>query len=182
MMSESSIRDELIQSNTGKLTKRSGDKDVMGLIDSIGELDFTGEKDRKKKEREMEKFRQKLIAQGVKSKEELRMLERKKVLTTHVYRRPSYLKKTIDGNTKQLQYIYNRRLRRGVQLSGKMLVEININPSGRIDRTSVINSNMGDTEFEKMILSKIKTWKFHSVPDSLGSLKIRYPFEFYEEL
>ena len=38
-----------------------------------------------------------------------------------------------------------------------------------------------DTEFEKMILAKIKTWKFNAVPDSLGSLNIRYPFEFYEE-
>lgn len=181
MISESSIRDEIIKDRPGKLAKRDGDKDIMNLIDSIGEIDFSGKKDRKKQEQEMEKFRQGLIAKGFKTNEERRMFERKKILTTNVYRRPSYLKKTIDGNTKQLQYIYNRRLRRGIQLSGKMLVEIHISSNGSVGGANIIKSSMGDTKFEKMILAKINTWKFNPVPDSLGTLKIRYPFEFYEE-
>jgi len=62
-----------------------------------------------------------------------------------------------------------------------VLVEMSIQPNGSIKSTKIINSNVGDTEFERMVLAKIKTWKFNAVPDSLGSLNIRYPFEFYEE-
>jgi TonB family protein len=183
MVSKSSIRDEMINNYPGKLTKREGEKNIMGLIDSIGEIDLTGEKDRKKKEEEMDRYRRELVARGIKAREEQRMLELRKMLTSHASRRPSYLKKTIDGNIGQLQYIYNKNmLRKGIRLSGKMLVEISIQPNGSIGHTKIINSNMGDTEFEKKVLVKIKTWRFNAVPDSLGSLNIRYPFEFNEEL
>ncbi len=181
MMSESSIRDELVNSRKGELTKRDGDENIMGLIDSIGEIDFTGEKDREKKERELEKLRQSLIAKGVSSKEEIRMLARKRALSTHLYRRPSYIKKVINGNQNQLQYIYNKKLRRGVKISGKLLVEMNIRADGSISSANVVNSDIGDAGFEKMVVAKIKTWQFQSVPDTLGVLTIRFPFEFYEE-
>lgn len=182
MMSESSIREELLKEQGKKGKKDLVDKDVMDLINSIGDLDLTGEKDRKKAlEKEMEKFRQELIASGIKSEKQIKEFERKKALRENPFRRPSVLKKTIDGNVNQLKYLYNKRLRKGIQLSGKMLVEMRIEPGGGISSVKAVSSDMGDKAFEDEVLAKISVWKFKSVPDSLGALNIRYPFEFYEE-
>ncbi len=103
------------------------------------------------------------------------------MLRVNIFRRPSVLKKTIDGNVNQLRYIYNMKLRKGIELSGKMLIEMRIESMGGISSVKVINSNMGDKGFEDEVLVKISTWKFKPVPDTLGALNIRYPFEFYEE-
>jgi len=183
MMTESSLREELLNKEGSKKRKKdSVDKDVMDLINSIGDLDLTGEKDRKKAlEKEMEKFRKELIASGIKSEAQIKEFERKRALRGNPFRRPSMLKRTIDGNVNQLRYIYNKKLRKGVRLSGKIFVEMRIEPNGGISSAKVINSNMGDQGFEDDVLTKISTWKFKPVPDSLGALNIRYPFEFYEE-
>ena len=148
------------------------------VIDSIGQLDLTGEVARKKA---LEKEIEKLIAKGVRSEVEIREFKRKKALTSNPFRRPSFIKKTIDGNVDQLRYIYNKRLRKGEKLSGKMILEMEIKPEGNISSTRIVNSNMGDSGFEKEILAKVEAWKFRPVPDSLGAMRIKYPFEFYEE-
>jgi TonB family protein len=183
MISESSVKNELMkQQGNGEQKKEKVNNDVMNLINSIGDLDLTGEKEQQKAmEKEIEKFRKDLIAAGIKSEEEIRELQRKQALTGNPFRRPSFLKETIDGNVNQLKYVYNRRLRQGVMLSGKMLVEMSIESDGGISSVKIVNSNMGDKVFEEEILAKIGTWKFNPVPDSLGVLRIRYPFEFFEE-
>ncbi len=183
MMSESTIREELLKKQGKKKEKSQvADADIMNLINSIGDLDLTGEKGRKKElDKEIEKFRKKLIESGIKSEADIREFERKRLLRDNTFRRPSVLKRTIDGNVSQLRYIYNKKLRKGIELSGKMVVEMRIEPRGGISSVKVINSDMGDRGFEDDVLAKISTWKFKPVPDTLGALNIRYPFEFYEE-
>jgi len=179
MMSESSIRDELLQKQeVTPADKGVEDGEVMDLINMIGDLDLTGEKER---EKEIEKFHRDLIARGIKSEEEIRELTRKRALTFNPFRRPSVLKQTINENVNQLRYIYNKKLRAGVKLSGKIFVEMKIESNGKISSTEIISSNIGDKSFEEEIVAKISKWQFKPVSDSLGVLKIRYPFEFYEE-
>ena len=179
LWSTSSLKEELLKSGEKeKAIKEVVDRDIMKLIDSIGQLDLTGEEARKKA---LEKEIEKLIAKGVRSEVEIREFKRKKALTSNPFRRPSFIKKTIDGNVNQLRYIYNKRLRKGEKLSGKMILEMEIKPEGNISSTRIVNSNMGDSGFEKEILAKVETWKFRPVPDSLGTMRIKYPFEFYEE-
>jgi TonB family protein len=180
MVSESSIRAELRE----QIERGAGgeaavpDKQVMDLINSIGDLDLTGETQRKK---QAEKLRRELIEQGAMSEAEIAELERKQLLASNPYRRPHALKQIIDDNASQLRYLYNRRLRKGVKLGGKMQVEMHIAPSGAIARVSVVQSNLGDRSFEEDVAEKIKQWRFRPVPDSLGTMTIRYPFEFFEE-
>jgi TonB family protein len=97
------------------------------------------------------------------------------------YRRPAYLKEIIDNNSQQLRYIYNKRLRSGIKISGRLLVEMAINPDGAIGNIRVVQSNIGDQTFENDVTERIKTWRFNQIPDSLGSLTVNYPFEFAEE-
>ena len=179
LWSASSIKDELQKSGEKeKGIEEIVDRDIMKLIDSIGQLDLTGEIARKEA---LEKEVEILIAKGVRSEVEILEFRRKIAIRDNLYRRPSYIKKTIDGNINQLKYLYNRRLRKGEKLSGKMVLEMNIASDGNISSTKIVNSNIGDQGFEKEVLAKVEAWKFRPVPDSLGIMTIKYPFEFYEE-
>jgi TonB family protein len=62
-----------------------------------------------------------------------------------------------------------------------MFVEMEIRADGSVGLARVFESNLGSPEFEKAVEQKIENWTFRPVPDSLGSLTIRYPFEFYAE-
>lgn len=177
MMAESSIRDELLKKQGGEVAA-SGSADVLDLLNSIGDMDLTGESQRKRKQ---ERLRRELIRKGAGSEAEIKALERRSMLASNPFRRPSVIKEVIDGNVNQLRYIYNKRLRVGENFSGRVIVQMDIMPDGSIANPLVINSSVGHETFEKEVVEKIKTWKFREVPDSLGALSIKYPFEFYEE-
>jgi TonB family protein len=181
MVSESSLRTELNKENGKKAEKtKSGEDSLLNIINMIGNLDLSGEKDLKKRQ-EVDKMRNELIAQGRLSEAEVKDLQRRKALEDNPFRRPSAIKAIIDDNASQLKYIYNRRLREGVKLSGKMVVEIGIRPDGAIKSAKIVRSSMGDKSFEDAIVNQISRWKFKPVLDSLGDLIVNYPIEFAEE-
>ena len=183
MVSESSLRKELMtdQKKTAGVKMRSASDDsLMNLINKIGSLDLTGEKEAEKRD-ELEKLRNDLIAQGALSATDLKELERRRALEDNPFRRPTELKSIIDENSTQLKYIYNRKLRQGIKLSGKMVVELSIKPDGGIRSAKIVRSNMGDRSFEDDIIKQIKGWRFKAIQDSLGDLTVNYPFEFSEE-
>lgn len=180
MMAESSIRDELLNKQAEKDGSLASNKhgEVLDLLNSIGDMDLSGESQRKK---EREKLRRELIRKGAGSEAEVKALERKSLLASNPFRRPSVIKEVIDGNVNQLRYIYNKKLRRGQKISGRVIVQMDISSNGQIGSAQVISSTVGSPEFEQEITAKIKGWKFRAVPDSLGTLSIKYPFEFFEE-
>ena len=181
MVSENSLRKELMKDNNKKEEKtKGGDDSLLNIINMIGSLDLTGEKEAKKRE-EIEKIRSELIAQGKLSQAEVKELERRKSLEDNPFRRPSAIKAIIDDNASQLRYIYNRRLREGVKLSGKMVVEIGIKPDGLIRNAKIVKSTIGDKNFEDAVVNQIGRWKFKPVTDSLGDMVVNYPIEFTEE-
>jgi TonB family protein len=181
MVSESSLRKELMNDNSKKEEKtKTGDDSLLSVINKIGSLDLTGEKAARKQE-ETDKIRSELVAQGKLSAAEIKELDRRKALEENPYRRPGAIKSIIDENASQLKYLYNKRLRQGIKLSGKMVVEIAIKPNGSIRSAKIARSNMGDKGFEEEIVSQVLKWKFKSVIDSLGDMTVNYPMEFSEE-
>ncbi|MBD3347330.1 MAG: TonB family protein [Chitinivibrionales bacterium] len=181
LVEESSLRKELLGSKSQKeITAYAVDDSLLKLINKIGSLDLTGEKE-KKKHRELEKMKRELMAKGSLPKGEIKELERLTALKGNPYRRPTAIKRIIDENSSQLRYLYNKRLRTGNKLSGRMEVEIRIAAAGNVKSAKVLRSDIGDGSFEKSITHRILTWRFRPVPDSLGELKVNYPFEFYEE-
>jgi TonB family protein len=182
MVSNSSLRDELMKEPKQAQAKRNrADDSLLSLINSIGDLDLTGEKEAKKHFEEIAKAQQELIASGRLSPAEMKEIQRRQSLAQSPFRRPSLLKKVIDENSSELRYIYNKRLRAGVSLSGKMLVEIRIAANGSVTSAKVINSSMGDQTFEQEVMQKILTWRFAGIQEELGELTVNYPFEFTQE-
>jgi TonB family protein len=180
MVSNSSLRSELMKDS--KLSTETSVKDsLLNSILNIGNLDLTGEKSAAAQQQKLDSIRNVLIDRGTISQAEMKELERWQTVTQNQFRRPSVLKSTIDGYANELKYIYNKRLRAGDKLAGKMLVEITISSTGSVTQTAVLQSEMGDQAFEQAVTQRIQTWKFHAVPNSVGELKIKYPFEFTEE-
>jgi len=180
MVSESSLKGELTkQKGEEKQELRLADADIMRILNEIDltGLDGSSKKEEKEKIKEIE---EKLASEG-RSKAEIDVLIKRTILSQHAFRRPTALNKVIDENSSQLRYLYTKRLRKGIPLAGKMDVEIKIRPDGTVSSTRVLQSNIGDTEFEDQVTSKVLAWRFRPVADSLGTLTIIYPFEFHQE-
>lgn len=182
MVSKSSLKGELMKDQTAAKAAGGMNDSILQLINQIGNLDLTGSDQKgQDKKKELEKMHRELIDRGSLSSAEVQELKRRQYLADNPFRRPSSLKQLIDANSGELRYIYNKRLRNGIKLSGRMLMEIRIKADGSIGSAKVLQSDMGDAEFEQLITNQIKNWRFKSVPDSLGDLTVNYPFEFYEE-
>ena len=180
LVSKSSLRDELIKDGAGGSGKTVKDDSLLNIINKIGDLDLTGEKEAAK-QAQLQQLKQDLQVQNKLSQSEALEAVRTIQLSENPFRRPSYLKKTIDENSSQLKYLYNRKIRTGAKLAGKMLVEIQIRPDGRVDKAVVASSNMGDPDFEREVVKTVLSWQFKPVGDALGNLTVKYPFEFSEE-
>jgi TonB family protein len=180
LLSTNSLRSELMKD--GKQAVDNAVKDsLLNSILNIGNLDLTGEKSAADQQKKLDSIRTALIDKGSISQAEIKELQRWQTVTQNPFRRPGVLKTTIDGYSNELKYIYNKRLRAGDKLSGKLLVEITINANGSVGKAEIQESDIGDMPFEKAVTDRILTWKFQAVPNNVGELKIKYPFEFSEE-
>jgi TonB family protein len=178
IMPQSSLKNKLLAHNRKSVVDKGNDS-ILQMIDRIGYYDL---EEKNKETIEKKPAIKKVNPDNIPmSKAEFEELERKQLLNQNPYRRPAYLKEIIDNNSQQLRYIYNKRLRMGIKLSGRIIVEMAIKPDGSVSSLSVLQSNIGDQAFEKEVIERIRTWRFNQIPDSLGSLTINYPFEFDEE-
>jgi TonB family protein len=180
LISTSSLRSELTK-DAKQASENSVKDSLLNAILNIGNLDLTGEKGAAAQQQKLDSIRNVLIDNGSISQAEVKELQRWQTVTQNPFRRPGVLKSTIDGYSNELKYIYNKRLRAGDKLSGKLLVEITILANGAVAKAEVQESDIGDVSFEKAVSDRILTWKFHAVQTSVGELKIKYPFEFTEE-
>ena len=180
MISKTTLKGELGKDAASRVSAYAANDSILQLINRIGSFDLTGEQQVAKRN-EIEKMKRELMQKGTLSGAEMKELQRRQYLAENPYRRPTALKQFIDANSNELRYIYNKRLRTGIKLSGKMLMEIRIKADGTVEEVKVLQSDMGDAQFEQSIMQQIQTWRFKAVPDSLGDLTVNYPFEFYEE-
>ncbi|MFP4163797.1 MAG: AgmX/PglI C-terminal domain-containing protein [Chitinispirillaceae bacterium] len=182
MVNLSSLKGELTLETGGTETAAEENDSVMNLINKIGTVDLTGEESKRAQKEKDKRLKKSIREQASKmSTPELKELQRRKDLASNPYRKPSFIKKTIDKNSSELRYIYNKRLRSGDELSGKVVMEIRISPDGSVAGARPIMSTVGDERFEGDIAVRVEGWQFKKVPDSLGVLTVNFPFEFYEE-
>ena len=75
-------------------------------------------------------------------------------------------------------YIYNKHLRNDPLLSGTVVVEIVIQPSGRVSEVSILDSNTYNPAFELELAREIQNWRFGAVDENEGPLVVVRPFNF----
>ena len=78
--------------------------------------------------------------------------------------------------TGRLTYIYNKYLKLNPELSGKMVVEVEIAADGSVSGVKLVSSSMGQPEFEQEILSFVRRWKYAAIEQ--GTVSVTYPLFF----
>jgi len=87
------------------------------------------------------------------------------------------LRAVILANRGRIEYIYNKYLRRNPNLSGKIVVEITIEPDGTVSKVRAVESTIDDLSFINDILSAVRRWRFPSITE--GVVIVTYPMIFY---
>ena len=81
-----------------------------------------------------------------------------------------------DRNKGAIFNIYNRALRKDPTLSGKVVFQLTIAPSGQVTAISVVSSELGDKALESKLLARIKMINFGAKP--VDAVTLTYPIDF----
>ena len=67
-----------------------------------------------------------------------------------------------DRNKSALYALYSRALRRAPGLSGKLVLELTIAPDGTVTACRVLESQLGDPDFERKVVARVKMFRFEA--------------------
>jgi len=87
------------------------------------------------------------------------------------------IRRVINKNRQSIKYCYDKELQKKKDLHGKIVVKFVIAPNGRVVKSSIRESTMGNKTVEKCIASRIKRFKFPA-PKGGGIVEVSYPFIF----
>ncbi len=86
------------------------------------------------------------------------------------------IRRVFDTNKGAIFAIYNRALRSDPTLQGKVLLELVIDPSGRVTNVKIVDSEMQDQSLMSKIMSRIRMFDFGK--QDVATTKINYPVHF----
>jgi len=86
------------------------------------------------------------------------------------------IERVFQKNKNGIFNIYNRALRKNPLLSGQVVVELTIDPNGKVIRVDILSSELGDEALERKLVLKIKRFKFSKA--NVAEITVTYPIEF----
>jgi protein TonB len=81
-----------------------------------------------------------------------------------------------DKNKGAIYSIYNRALRKNPTLRGKVVLNITIDPSGKVLDCKIISSEVDSTEFAEKLVTRVKLFNFGA--KDVDTMVITYPIDF----
>ncbi len=84
--------------------------------------------------------------------------------------------RVLDSNKGRIYAIYNRALRKNPLLAGKLVIELTIEPSGKVSGCRVISSELRDQTLEGKLVARIKMLDFGA--EKVPAYTFKYPIEF----
>lgn len=81
-----------------------------------------------------------------------------------------------DQKKGQLFSLYNRARRKNPGLKGKIIFQLTIAPSGKVDKLEVLSSELNDKRLEKSLIRRIKQFDFGT--KAVKVITVTYPIEF----
>ncbi len=73
--------------------------------------------------------------------------------------------------------IYNRALRNDPSLQGKIVVELTIQPNGKVTKVRIVSSELNNAKLESKLIRTIKGFRFKA-RSNVGTLVVKYPIDF----
>ena len=98
--------------------------------------------------------------------------------SSYISRTASEVRQVLTSKESAVIFIYNKHLRADPLLSGTVLIEMIIEPSGRVSNVSILDSTTMNPAFDLELASAAGTWRFGAVDENEGSLPVIYPFHF----
>ena len=86
------------------------------------------------------------------------------------------IRRIMDKNKGGIFAIYNRALRRDPMLSGKLVFEMEIEPSGAVSGLTLLSSDLHDDSLVKKILARIRMIRFEAA--DVINTRVNYSFDF----
>lgn len=93
-------------------------------------------------------------------------------------RTSSEVREVLTSKESAVTFIYNKYLRSDPLLSGTVVIEMLIEPSGRVSDVTILESNTMNPAFDMELASTVGTWRFGAVDEDEGPLPVTYPFSF----
>lgn len=81
-----------------------------------------------------------------------------------------------DQNKSKLYSLYNRARRQNPSLKGKLILEITIHSSGKVERVRIVVSELNDPALEKRIVMRVKQFNFGQ--SGKEKITVTFPIEF----
>ena len=82
-----------------------------------------------------------------------------------------------DQYKEALYRIYNRELRKNSFLKGKLVLQLTIEPDGKVSKCTVESSDLNSEELEKKIVARVLRFNF-GTKKGARPLTISYPINF----
>ena len=82
----------------------------------------------------------------------------------------------MDRNKSRIYQYYNRALRKDPTLSGKVVFELTIDPSGRVTKVRILSSELNNPKLEAKLTSLLKRLNFGA--QDVAETVIEYPVDF----
>lgn len=98
--------------------------------------------------------------------------------STYSSRTSNEVREVLSSKESAVTFIYNKHLRSDPLLSGTVVIEMLIEPSGRVSEVSILDSSTMNPAFDLELASAVETWRFGAVDEDEGALPVTYPFNF----
>lgn len=86
------------------------------------------------------------------------------------------IRQVFDGQKTALYSLYRRALRQDPTLAGKVVLELDIEPDGRVSRCEVVNSELDNPALEARLASRVLLFNFGA--EEVERRTVRFPVEF----
>ncbi len=92
-------------------------------------------------------------------------------------RDPESLMLVINQNKGSVEYCIQKSLKVNPSLKGRIDLELEIDPTGKVVKVRVLKSTIPDKKLERCILRTVKRWRgFGKIDPTYGNLRLRLPF------
>jgi len=90
------------------------------------------------------------------------------------------IQRVVMRNMTELRSAYSKGLREKPGLNGKITVKFAIDEFGKVIFVQLVESTMDDSEFEKTVVDRVKSWAFEKIDKPGDVTEVVYPFVFSE--
>jgi TonB family protein len=87
---------------------------------------------------------------------------------------------SIESNQGELEFLYQKFMRKGTVFEGNLTIRILIDPSGAVKDARIISekSTIDNAAFNAEILQTVRKWRFREDPNAGGDIPVSFPMQF----